>query len=376
MKIKPLGFFCFSIFLGLLIIAAPAHFAHAQDVFSSGDSDSSSGGGPAGDNFNGGDPGGEHYDAGELTPHSKIRPLPGYTNCGPWYNSYQNFVEAMMKHYAGWCQVRNGNQVWCHARKAGNCNPDATGGQPDSPILDTGVRYTPNCQSVCDRRVVEGIPFQPAPINHARIAPKPPCSMPPLEQLAQPLQDGDVAVAYALPSDNGDIGGDVAVAQALSPDSGDIGGDVAVALALPAQVTLNGQATQVTLSGQATINGVFLAPPPDLVVQGRRVQSGLQSSKPIKLQGYVTKSLRIPVTYKSAHPKTRNVSPAVKQKETLILQGNAGTYDAEVGKQRFIAGFIEGMQAELKHLNHHGHEAKDEDEKKAAEDRERKTGKQ
>jgi hypothetical protein len=132
--------------LGLLsLLLAVAQRAPAQDSFA-GSSNS-----PPSESFNANDNGNNAAD--NFSDGARYRPLPGYTNCAPWYNSYNNFVLAMMQHYGGFCEIRHGNQVWCHARMAGTCNADATGGRPDSPLLDTGVRYTPQCRSVCDRLV-------------------------------------------------------------------------------------------------------------------------------------------------------------------------------------------------------------------------------
>jgi len=361
-RMKQFGFLFFFVFLGFLIVTPSTHFARAQDYFSSGDSDSG-GGGPSNENFSSGDDGnngGPSNDSFGGSP--RYRPLPGYTNCGPWYNSYSNFVRAMMQHYGGWCQVRNGNQVWCHARKAGNCNPDATGGQPNSPILDTGMRYTPNCQSVCDRTVAEGGHYEPVPMTRTRTPPvPPPCEMPSVEQLAQPPDDGAIAVAYALPPDDGDV----AVAEALPPDDGDI----AVALALPAPVTLSGGATKA---------GVFMAPSPPVRLTGgvSENQNSTPPQKPVRLRGFLTKSLRVPITYKPSHPKPLNTSPQFKQQETKVLQGSAGTYSADVGKERFMEGLREGMLNELKQLARQGQEKKVEDEQKLAKKREKLLNKQ
>jgi hypothetical protein len=129
--------------LGLLsLLLAAAQRVSAQDSFAGGSNNSS----PP-ESFNANDNGAPD----NFSDSARYRPLPGYTNCGPWYNNYNNFVRAMTQHYGGFCEVRNGNQVWCHARIPGTCNADATGGRPDSPMLDTGVRYTPQCRSVCDR---------------------------------------------------------------------------------------------------------------------------------------------------------------------------------------------------------------------------------
>jgi hypothetical protein len=148
--------------LSCLVAAVSVQSAFAQDVFSSGDSGNSdipdsSGGGP--DQF------GSTIAPGDCTGIDRIyvagrcssKPLPGYTNCGPYYNSYQYYVQATLKHLSGACVVRNGNQLWCHQKKAGMCNPDL-GGLPDVPLVDSGTRLTQNCQSVCDRTIAKGGP--------------------------------------------------------------------------------------------------------------------------------------------------------------------------------------------------------------------------
>jgi len=99
---------------GLLGIVRPANLAEAQETVSAG-----SGGSSGDESFATGDnPDGspENFSDG-----SRYRPLPSYTNCGPWYNSYQNFVRAMMSHVAARAHWRTSAaravQVaeWCQA---------------------------------------------------------------------------------------------------------------------------------------------------------------------------------------------------------------------------------------------------------------------
>ena len=111
--------------------------------------------------------------------------------------------------------------------------------------------------------------------------PPPPCDMPSFQDLALTPDDGAVAVAYSLAPE----GGDIAVAQSLAPDDGDI----AVALALSSPVTLQGGVKQ---------NDVFYPQPPPTVLRGKVSVNGWPTAPDKPLQGYVTKSLRIPVTYK------------------------------------------------------------------------------
>ena len=139
------GFFLFL----CVICAIFIHTARAQEVFSGGDQGSdneefnSNDGGPG----PGGGPSGGFYGG--------HRQITNYTGCGPWYNSYNNYVQTMLKHWGGGCEMRNGNQIFCHQRKAGMCNPDA-GELPEWPLVDSGSRFTPNCQQICDFNVGKG----------------------------------------------------------------------------------------------------------------------------------------------------------------------------------------------------------------------------
>lgn len=151
------------LFVIFILAAASIPTALAQDSFSSGDQGNS-----PGDVFNG-NPNPSNADFGSavgpgnctgiykewINGRCNPRQLPGYTNCGPYYNSYQNFVQATLQHLGGACVIRNGNQLWCHQREAGMCNPDA-GGRPDWSLVDSGTRLTPTCQTVCDPTVAQG----------------------------------------------------------------------------------------------------------------------------------------------------------------------------------------------------------------------------
>lgn len=136
----------------LLALGCALTQAAAQDVFSSGGegggSDTfNSGGGSDGDTGGGSASGGcTGIDQMILYGRCVPRPLPGMVGCQPYYNSYQYFVQKMMEHLQV-CEMR-GNQVWCHALKGGTCNPEL-GGRPEWPLVDTGTRYTPDCQQVC-----------------------------------------------------------------------------------------------------------------------------------------------------------------------------------------------------------------------------------
>jgi hypothetical protein len=175
---EKVGFaFCFVMIE--VLAAAGISSARAQDIFSSGDSGTpnipdSTGGGPYqfGSTIGPGDCTGINriYVAGRCNS----RPLPGYTNCGPYYNSYQYYVQVTLKHLSGACEIRNGNQLWCHQRKPGMCNPDL-GGLPDVPLVDSGTRLTQNCQSICDRTIAKGGP------SGQQVAPSPtPCGSSPV----------------------------------------------------------------------------------------------------------------------------------------------------------------------------------------------------
>ena len=346
-----------SIVCSLCALSSVKHDAMAQDVFAGKDS---GGGQPEGFDAGDGNSGPENF-----ADRERYRPLPSYTNCGPWYNSYDRFVHDMMRHYGGMCEVRNGNQVWCHARIAGNCNADATGGRPDSPVLDTGVRYTPQCQSICDRTVAQPVPPPPFPTPVLRrpidlSADDLPCSMPSLEQLAQAPDGGDFAVAAALPPE----GGDVAEARRLPPQDG----EVAIALALPSTKTLTGGVTET---------GVFAPQPPPLVLRGKATINGwpLPPQNGYRLQGYATKSLRIPVTYKTTNGGRPTVSTGVQgrivptdhsAKIHMVLTGGAHHYSEEEGRYRCISGFLQGMAAEMSQQARTGEAEKAKAENKAA----------
>ncbi|MBS0580624.1 MAG: hypothetical protein JSR36_15310 [Proteobacteria bacterium] len=136
--------------------------------------------------------------------------------------------------------------------------------------------------------------------------------------LAQPPEDGDVAIAYLMAPD----GGDVAVARPL---------DGARGVVLAKQVTLTGGIStdrftvpdRTLLRGATSVNGWPTAP-----------------SNPARFSLYATKSLRVPITYKPV----RQPPPAAPG---TLGQVPRGRYSAEVAQQRFLAGFLQCMDQEL-----------------------------
>ncbi|MEO8467600.1 MAG: hypothetical protein ABI640_19925 [Gammaproteobacteria bacterium] len=203
---------------------------------------------------------------------------------------------------------------------AGPCRPFGLGGY-DWCQNPEGTRLPDGC--VCDR----GVPAPPRPLRTPieRDPAEAPCEMPAPADLARPPDDGDVAVAYVL-----------------APD----GGDIAVALALRADTTLTGGVKQ---------DDVFTPPPKPLALQGRATVNGWPTlpDKPIRLQGFATQTLRVPVTYKPAQRKPSTITPQQKRTVQLVLTGGTDTYDPEVGKQRFITGFLQCMNKALKAETHY-----------------------
>ena len=331
-------------------MATPA--ARSQETFNASAAPDAAG--PTDEKFDGGDKDdGEPplgHEGGPCTGINRVlnrgrcnpRQLPSYTGCGPYYNDYSNYVRETLKHFSGLCEVR-GSELWCHQRIAGMCNPSA-GGLPEDPLVDSGMRLTPSCEMVCQGRAPPPSTLSRQPPAYEPIAPvpsPPTCDMPSLEQLAEAPLDGDVAVAYLMAPDDGDI----AIAQSLAPEDGDI----AVALALPDTLVLKGGAMKT---------GVFVAEPPPVVLRGKASVNGwrmppAQPAGSKRLQGYATKSIRIPATYKPSRPKSQALSPQTQTTMQLVLSGGVNKYDPDVGRERFISGFLQGMAHRMQELTNH-----------------------
>jgi hypothetical protein len=151
--------FSYCLFLSFSFAVAGFQPVYAQDVFSSGSDNNtnqndSNGGGP--DQFGSNIPQADCFgvDRVWVAGRCNARQPTSYIGCGPWYG-YNNFLRSTLDHYAGNCEFHNGNQLWCHQRQPGMCNPDL-GGLPEEPLVDTGVRYDANCQFQCDRTVAPG----------------------------------------------------------------------------------------------------------------------------------------------------------------------------------------------------------------------------
>ena len=173
-----------------LLVGANRDAVRAQDVFSGGDQGGSESfnGGDSGPESGGGPAGCTGIDRFWSNGRCNYRPLPGYTGCGPYYNSYDIYVQATLKHLGGACIIRNGNQLWCHERQPGLCNPGA-GGRPDSPLLDSGTRLTRDCSSICDLTVARaqpsGGPPPPVMTNPVTEQPCTPVASPADQQLGR-----------------------------------------------------------------------------------------------------------------------------------------------------------------------------------------------